>query len=186
MTKTEALEKTIYNLENNVYEYRWSSPHTCNCGVLAKTVLGGKNIFNAGFSCTLPKGRGGAFSSHAICITTGIEVPEIFKTLSECGFSHNDLIELEFLSNTSILSKLGQTSRYNEFIEAYVISSSEFDNKGTLIKYLKAWVQILKEEQPTVTNVEPQPKTETKPVEKIRYVSVPTTITEKQKELILN
>lgn len=176
MTKVEALEQTIYNLENDVYEYSWSTLDTCNCGVLARTLLGGKLPTNAGFYKSPKYGGKGVFAKQAFCVTTNLPLPEVFKVLKEAGFTYPELLELEYLGNKKIAQRLGWL--LSEIGGVYFIDG--FDAKNRLIAYLKAWVSILKEEQkPEVLQPTPQI------IERIKYVSVPESITEQTKTLIL-
>jgi hypothetical protein len=171
MNKIEALEKTIYNLENNLVEYNWTESNSCNCGVLARTVIDGKSIWEMGYGEAIPaKVDVSAFSKRAYCMTTNMPLPKVFKALVDAGFLWEELKELEQLENKKILRRIGAEELRR-------------DIKENLVSYLKAWVEILKEEQPIV---ETQPTEEPKVKEIIRYVSVPQTITEQSKELILS
>lgn len=185
MTKIETIEKTIYNLENDVYPYGWINPNSCNCGVLAKTILGGKCIYDAGYSdapvtCSVY----GAFSRRALCMTTNLPLPELFQTLKDAGFTFKELSELEYLSNLEITTKAGIDLHYSivgSLVNGTRMVADDFDHKPTLIRYLKAWLEILKEqEQPTQLSEQP--------VTAIRYVPVliPESVNEQLKELILN
>lgn len=174
MNKIEALEKTIYNLENNVYEYDWETSNTCNCGVLARTLLDGKLATDCGLLESPTYGRGGPFSAHAACITTNLELPLVFRVLKDAGFTHEELVSLEYLADATICGRLGMVVRF----DSNCSFSPAFDNKEDLIKYLKVWVEILEAEQPPIKSQQvPEQK------EKIRYVSVPETIS---KEVALN
>lgn len=130
MNKIQALEKTIYNLENDVYEYSWSNPNSCNCGVLAHALLG-KRPSEAGLynSPLRDNSEKGAFAGVAFCMTSNMPLPEIFSSLKEAGFSFQDLKELEFLANPHIRMRAGMGD-----------SRFDFNEKGSLITYLKAWV----------------------------------------------
>jgi hypothetical protein len=168
MNKIEALEKTIYNLENDVYEYNWNNFERCNCGILAQSVVGDKTLRDSGYRDS-PSVQGSGASAMFHCLTTGLPLPEIYKTMKSAGFTYEEMANLEILGGESILKKAGM-SRYGHKI----------DSKPDLTRYLKAWVELLKEEQPVVTIPEPKIK------EIIRYVSVPQSITEQSKELILS
>ena len=144
MTKIEALQKTIYNLENDVYEYSWQTSNTCNCGVLARTLLNGTLPSDAGYFNVAPSKEGnGVFSKRGYCITTGIEMPLVFKLLSDAGFTEEDLYNIEFLADKNIASKIG-LKVYGDWRAAH----GEFDVKKNVISYFKAWVEILKKEAP--------------------------------------
>lgn len=133
MNKIEALEKTIFDLEHNVYPYAWGNCNNCNCGLLARTLLNGEGAMENGL---LFNGPGEGFSgvvknAFAYCSNTGIELPKVFKVLHEAGFTTYELKRLE---------------------------DATF-HKDELIKYYKEWVAILKpmeEVQPPLP--EPQVK----------------------------
>jgi hypothetical protein len=182
MNKIEALEKTIYNLENDVYEYKWDESDKCNCGVLAKTLLGGKTAQECGYHQSPKLGDYGVFSRNAYCMTTDLPLPTVFNVLKDTGFTHEDLMNLEYFGNEKIALKLGKEISYRDG-HPFGYKSDTFNDKKLLIKYLKAWVEILKEEQPII---ETPPTEEPKIKEIIRYVSVPQSITEQSKELILS
>jgi hypothetical protein len=185
MNKIEALEKTIYNLENDLVEYEWTSSKSCNCGVLAKTVLNGGDIYKAGFLRSPSLGHDyTSFANHAYCMTTGLELPELFQSLKDAGFTFQELLGLENLSGENVIKRLGwQTYSWSNRYNVVYRGHSRSD-KQDLITYLKAWVEILKDEQPII-ETPPTPE-EPKVKEIIRYVSVPQSITEQSKELILS
>lgn len=171
MTKIEALKKTIYNLENDVYEYDWSSSESCNCGVLAKTLLNGKSLHEAGYFRSKVIGDVGVFAKKAYCLTSDLPLSEVFQTLKDAGFTYKELLELEYLSNEKIAAAVGfELTQHNE--KNYAFAFGKFNNKRDLIKYLKAWVEILEVEVP-------------KERTRINYVSVPVSITE-QMEVVNN
>lgn len=162
MKKIKAIEKTIYNLENNVYEYNWGNLDSCNCGVLAKTLINGKDVLSCGFksiNSVLQNPKYYLFSDRTHCLSTNEPLPEVYAALRDAEFTDSEMKELELLKSPQILKKIG-------------VAELKHSDKSHLISYLKAWVEILKEDKPEVK-------------EKIRYVSVPETITEQTKELIL-
>lgn len=170
MTKIEALEKTIYNLENDVYEYNWHSANSCNCGILAKTILGTQDsVYELGYRLTKNPKVDGVFSrDYETCRATGEKLPKIFRGLYETGFTYDELLNLEYLKDSKIVSKMPYIA---DQLWPYL-------HKDNLIAYLKAWVSILKEQESPK-----QPKSE-KTI--IRYVAVPDSITKQTKELIEN
>lgn len=145
MNKLEAIKQTIYNLENDVYEYNWTNADTCNCGVVARTIMGGVRANEAGFSNTPSIDHDlTCFAGWGHCLTTNLPLPRVFQELKDAGFSHQDLIELENLSNKKVATAIG-ISPY-EFPEKKYWLSSERTNKSWLIKYLKAWAEILEQD----------------------------------------
>lgn len=133
MTKIEALEKTIYNLENDVYEYNWSHYEQCNCGVLAASIIGDGDVRKYGIGSS-PAIRGLGASGEYYCMTTDLPLPKVFQSVKDCGFTYQEMIDLEVFSNDKIRDAGG-------------LFYGEYKKKESLIKYLKAWVEILKEEK---------------------------------------
>lgn len=122
MTKIEALEKTIFNLENDVYEYEWSHSNTCNCGVLARTLLNGEKATEGG-GLWMYHTKGLGFSgvvknviTH--CQQTGLPIPIVVKSLLDAGFTTKELSRLEYRANGEGRS-----------------------DKKELVSYLKRWVR---------------------------------------------
>ena len=152
MTKIEALQKTIFNLKNNVYEYNWASSNSCNCGVLARTILGGTCIYDAGFGDVkrLDDGALPPWSAKSVCLTTGAKLTVVFQALKDTGFTNYDIIELEHLSNPEINKSLGW-----EFFDGSNFKSAD---KTSVILYLKEWVKMLREPQTTLTAYTPEIK----------------------------
>jgi hypothetical protein len=180
MNKIQAIRQTISNLENNVYEYNWTDADSCNCGVLARSIMGGVYPRKAGFSESPMKANHlTCFANNAICITTNLPLPRVFSELKNAGFSHEDIMELENLSNPVVIKKAGM-SVYRS-LNGYMVNSDRSD-KHYLVAYLKTWAEILEEENQTIQPI-PEPIKE-KVIH--HYVSVPTSITEQIKELELN
>lgn len=167
MNKIEALKATIVNLESGRMHYYWSDPNTCNCGVLARTICNAENIFSIGFADSpISDFTLTAFARHALCMTTGLPLPVIFQSLRDCGFTHQDIFELENLSNVRIAKLIHQKVYLDDHNRPIGINRSV---KHVLIQYLKAWVSILVEEN-TVAPIAQEPIPE--PKVKKEYVTV--------------
>jgi hypothetical protein len=156
MNKIEALEKTIYNLENDVYKYRWMDCDNCNCGVVAKTIMNGKPASEGGLWFLDQSGCGfaGVYNdgvSH--CEKTGTPLPEVFKALRESGFSFEDLAKLEGCSH----------------------------EKEGVITYMKRWVARLKEEEAAKVVATPIPEVK----QRITYVTIDNPIKQQAREGLL-
>lgn len=153
MTKIEALQKTIFNLENDVYEYRWGGgDNMCNAGILCKTLLNGKNPTECGLNQSPLKCTNTRFYSGAFCLTANLPMPEMYQQLKMSGFSWEDIRDLVYLSNTKITSRLNW--KVSEF-EGKMIAHNH-TKKESLITYLKEWVKML--QTPTVTLTAYQPE----------------------------
>lgn len=175
MNKIETLKATIANLESGMI-YHWSNPNNCNCGVIAKTLCNVDDLSEVGFyNSKIRSNNVGAFAQLAYCMTSNLPIPLVFEKLKQAGFTHKELIELEYLANERIADKIGEKIIVGGTNN--LPKSINFTKKETLIKYLKAWVEILEEESNVVTEV--KVIEDVKPVvrEKTVYVSVPETIT---------
>lgn len=133
MNKIEALKKTIYNLENDVYEYNWDKFESCNCGILAKSIIGGKDLDGCGYRNS-PSLYGSGASAMFHCLATGLPLPEVYQAVKDAGFTFREMRHLEVMTDEEILKKAGMS-----------ILSRLFFDKAHLIAYLKAWVSILEE-----------------------------------------
>lgn len=182
MTKIEAIESTLRDLEYDTYYYDWGSEDSCNCGLLAKTVLHGRLPSSFGLVMYFSE-QYSPFASALTCMKTGLNMNTVGQVLAQTGFSFEEIICLENLSDFKIAQRAGLKLLPESEGMKYESCISR-DEKESLIKYLKAWVAILKEEQEQNKPAEAQEgKTEIREI--IRYVSVPETIKEQSKELIL-
>jgi hypothetical protein len=148
----KVIEKTINALENNLVEYNWGKSVSCNCGVLAQQVCSLREIEDS-----ISRVHGSLWEGRAKnqCNKTGFDLHIVFKKLFDLGLSTFDIIGLEELSNTNILKRFDNSPKFNQDR-----TNKYCDNKDYLIKYLKAWREILLEEG------------EIEPSETIRYVTV--------------
>lgn len=183
MNKIEALKKTIYNLENDVYDYRWHDADSCNCGILARTILGGKTARQCGLNDSPLRANHGGFGRFAYCMVSDLPIPEVFQALKDTGFSYQEIVELEMLGNMEILNRIQAGSYFNEDQQIYVINNLKYSDKETVIKYLKAWVEILEEKDiDTGAKIEtPEPKPEKK---KVVYVVVDSPVRDLVKQIL--
>lgn len=179
MNKIQALEKTIYNLENDVYPYGWEDVESCNCGILARTLLKGGGVRANGFGEAPMIEHVGTFSRRAHCLLTGISLPIVFQKLKNSGFTFEELCHLEYLSDRVISEKAG--IRVWEWHPNQEAAHGQFHQKKFLIAYLKPWVEILKEQEVK----EPEPVHQPERT-RIVYVSVPETIKKQAEQLITN
>lgn len=168
MTKIEALRKTIYNLENDLYNYNWCSIDQCNCGLVAMTLLGGKLPTDNGYGNS-PKRHPSLnhWSGASYCMTTNLSLPKVFQALKDAGFTHKELVNLEYYGDKRVAEKLGFKIEYRSNGHPFGYNHVQLDNKETAIKYMKAWLEILEADQ-----LPPAIK------ETIRYVAVPEIISE--------
>jgi hypothetical protein len=104
-----ALRETAARLEGGA-KYEWGHMGRCNCGHLVQTVtqLTDHEIAQA-VDFELDE-----WSEYAqdYCAGTGHKVDNLFVILQDVGFSYQDVIHLENLSDTRVLDRLEGGRRY--------------------------------------------------------------------------
>lgn len=105
---SELLRKTAERLESGA-RYEWGHMGRCNCGHLVQTLteMTDREIA-ASVDYQLDE-----WSEHAkdYCAQTGSLVDDLFRTLAEVGFSHEDVRALEYLNDRRVLGRLGDRGR---------------------------------------------------------------------------
>lgn len=103
-TLITALRHTAQQLENGA-KYEWGHIGRCNCGHLVQTVthLSDREILQSAGQAL------GEWSEHAndYCPHTGHKVDDLLAALQDIGFSRQDVIHLENLSDPRVLTRLG-------------------------------------------------------------------------------
>lgn len=131
----ENLQIAVRSLENGSIYYNWHQQESCNCGVVAQSMLGVspsnlKNKFltktESGDSCNIfnkalmantlnitgKEDREKVDASwrtavKAYCPMTGAPLVDVFNELYEAGLSREDICHLEYMTNPLILKKSG-------------------------------------------------------------------------------
>ncbi len=116
MKKSEALKKTAARIIENPHEYSWNRTSQCNCGILAQVVLGVsrdelQNKYIPSYASTWANmiGVTADLLRHnfiksdkpcaTACHTTNMDTLEMFEALRSAGFSMEEMMELERLTN---------------------------------------------------------------------------------------
>ena len=104
-----ALRATAKRLSDGA-KYEWGHMGRCNCGHLIQTLTDMSDyeiVKSVDFQL-------GEWTEHAkdYCEGTGHKVDDIFLTLQKVGFSYEDVIHLENLSDKRILNRLQNGQRY--------------------------------------------------------------------------
>lgn len=141
----EVIKKTIHVLENDLVYYDWMRSTSCNCGILAQQIGINPDHILSQISTvddhSLPGGPWTRCSRlQSKCEATGKPLQEVFKKLFDLGLSFKDIGNLENLSDENILKKMGGTHK------VYHGRNSRRGEKTEVIKYLKAWTELLEEE----------------------------------------
>lgn len=105
----EALRKSAAGLSAGGH-YEWGHVGRCNCGHLVQHVSGktSSEIIKS-FGPELDE-----WTEHAndYCGTTGLPVQELFDDLESVGFFADDVRNLEYLRDQSVLNRLPSEKRY--------------------------------------------------------------------------
>ena len=126
----DALRKTALSIESG-NRYEWGHMGSCNCGNLAQTITSFSRAEIQKYAIE----KRGDWSEQLIdyCPTSGFPMDMIIEKMIDFGFTRQDLHHLEWLSDKSILNKIG-TGFLNRNL------------KSDTILYLKSWANLLEDE----------------------------------------
>jgi hypothetical protein len=126
-----ALRKTADKLEKG-NPFEWGHMGSCNCGNLAQTIT----HFTKEEIHRFAMQKQGDWADQLIdfCPTSGYPMDLIIQKMMDIGFSKDDLTHLEWLSDTSILDKIGSQVKLYRNV------------KSDTILYMNTWADILEEE----------------------------------------
>lgn len=131
-----ALRTAAKAIEMETFPYKWEAQERCNCGVVVCSLLGmspDKLRSKIPHSDAL-KGPTWTQMAGFYCPITGIPDNELFKELYSLGLTSIEIKNLEDLSDPEILLRM-KCKKEN----------IRYDNKQDLIRYLRAWADILVE-----------------------------------------
>lgn len=125
----DALRKTAKNIRNGK-PYQWGHMGSCNCGNLAQTLL---NI-SKGDIHRYAMDKPGDWSEQLndYCPTSGLPMDQLIFGLLEKGLSTEDLKLLEYLSDTTVLAKVGRGYLQN-------------NNLNDVVDYMEAWAELMED-----------------------------------------
>ncbi len=126
----EALRKTANQLENG-NRYEWGHMGSCNCGNLAQTIT----FFSRSEIQKYALEKRGDWSEQLIdyCPTSDLPMDLIIEKMINFGFTRYDLQNLEWLSDTNVLNKIG-------------VNFLNRNLKSDTILYLKSWSNLLEDQ----------------------------------------
>ncbi len=126
----EAIRKAAKNLQDGK-PYEWGHMGNCNCGHLAQNLL---HISKAEIHAYAMQ-KNGDWNEQLkdYCPTSGLQMDQLIFGLLEKGLGMQDLMQLEYLSNPEILSRLGVTHLKN-------------NDRSAVIKYMQTWADMMEEE----------------------------------------
>lgn len=127
----QTLRQTAARLEAGA-AYYWSHHGSCNCGHLAQSItrLSRQELHQMALQ------KAGDWSEHLIdyCPASGYPIDHVIDTMLAMGFSREDLIHLERLSDPRILARLPLGER-----------SLEYNKRDDVVRYLYTWAAWLEE-----------------------------------------
>ena len=125
------IRETADRLEGGA-DYQWGHQGQCNCGHIVQTIteLSPSEIYHRVIQTT---GEWSEFAND-YCMGTNLEIEEILDTLNYQGLSREDMRNVEYLSDESILSKLPGSKRY-----------LEKNKREDAILYMRTWADVLEE-----------------------------------------
>ena len=125
-----ALRKTAERVSTNV-RYEWGHMAHCNCGHLVQTIT---NMSGREIACAVKQGLD-EWTEHAndVCPMNG-SVADLFSALHHAGFSNQDIIHLEKLSDRKVLNKIGEGTHLRK------------NDRNDLIAYLSTMADMMEEE----------------------------------------
>lgn len=134
----QALRDTADRLDTGV-RYEWGHMARCNCGHLVQTITG---MSDTEISCAVDH-QLTEWTEHAesFCAGTGYQVDDLFRKLDTLGFGHEDVMRLENLSDTRVLSRLPKGRRH--------LRRNQIDD---VTLYMRTMAQMLEEEALAITS----------------------------------
>lgn len=118
--------------------YSWAHQGNCNCGHLAQVLTEKSHAEIHAFALQ----KAGDWSEHVVdyCPTSGFPIDHIITTILDAGFTQDDLVHLERLSDPVILSRLPFNERH-----------LKHNVRTDVIRYLEAWITLIEEQFGQVT-----------------------------------
>lgn len=113
--------------------YSWAHQGNCNCGHLAQVLTDKTNSEIHAFALQ----KAGDWSEHVVdyCPTSGFPIDHIIATILDAGFSRDDLVHLERLSDPAILAHIPYEERH-----------LKHNDRTDVIRYLEAWISLIEEQ----------------------------------------
>ncbi len=134
-------------VESEAVTYAWDKGSQCNCGIVARHILGYSKDEMSNALISIGNGTG-MWSDHAEknCSISNISHNNIFKILLDAGLKFKDFHHLEFLSDPQILKRsnivpYGSKTKDNGSFDGH------YKQKENFIAYIRAWADMLQEEE---------------------------------------
>lgn len=134
ITLVDALRHTSNRLSRDDVEYQWGHMGQCNAGHLIQTITG-MSSYEIVKSIDFKMDE---WSEHAkdYCSKSGCKVDDIFYAIESLGMTHQDIVDLENLSDRKVLDNLN--GGYRPLCR---------NNKHDVIDYMKSLADLLEKKQ---------------------------------------
>lgn len=176
INKSTALRITAKAIRDGVVHYNWFRHESCNCGVLAQTIIGKSALalrnsiqpmLSEAALLLMKKSSDGSPTwtemSRVFCPVTGLPENMIFSALADVGFTTTDLRNIEYLRDPSVLARAG--IKKNPVVMEEVTTgmlwwkkteTKQVEDKNphytipkSVAAYMDAWADMLDEEAAT-------------------------------------
>ena len=135
----DALRTTADKIESGGWDNYWGDPERCNCGLLARSILGEPLRFDKRMGCWERSVRNARESKWLFgepkCLSTGLSFTEIVDLLNEVGLRDRDFRELELLKNEVVVGAMDTWK-------------PDYHNDDHVVEYLRTWADLLEKAQP--------------------------------------
>lgn len=154
-----ALRIAANKIESREFDYKWTQPSSCNCGVVACAITSKSAQQMAQFlkktwdslPANLPAGgKTWRLAVGQVCPVTGMPDNEVFRALFEAGLTSKDIVELEFLRNPQVVARMdlhrvvpGTFFRPARREPVAV----EYNNRLHAAAYMRAWADLILEQE---------------------------------------
>ncbi len=136
----EALRRTAANLKKGA-PYMWGHMGSCNCGNLAQEIT---HLSKADIHTYAMRGHGDWTEQVMdFCPSSGMPMDLLISQMLEAGLDTDDLINLERLSDNSVLLKLPFADR-----------NLKHNHRDDVVKYLNTWALLLEEKLAEKVNID--------------------------------
>lgn len=125
----DSLRQVAENLENGA-DYNWGNATKCNCAHLVQHLAPETGV--AGLREIRPQLDEWTEFANDYCPHSGTSTDRLLDVLYERGLTHEDIHQLEYLSNRSVLEALPGGFRY-----------LEHGNRRHVALYMRTWASLL-------------------------------------------
>lgn len=134
-----ALRTAATALENGTFAYDWELPESCNCGIIASTLM---HVSIDSLKGILPDygPQEGSWKCMVgrYCPVTGLSENIVIRAMQESGMSQLDMVELENLSSPEVLKRMNLKERkIITKITGYRTSIIQIPKARTFIQWLR-------------------------------------------------